>query len=48
MRTHHYLGFRSLVGGGLKYVALCGYEWVTLLRWGALAFKCRPRDRGIG
>ena len=40
MRTHHYLGFRSLVGVALKYVAIQG--------WGAAAFKCGDRDRWIG
>nr|EES53629.1 MAG: hypothetical protein UBAL3_74420088 [Leptospirillum ferrodiazotrophum] len=48
MRTHHYLGFRSLVGESLKYVALSGSEWVALLGWGAAAFKCGDRDRWIG
>ena len=48
MWTYHYLGFRSLVGEALKYVALSGSEWVALLGWGAAAFKCGDRDRWIG
>jgi len=48
MATHHYLGFRTLVGESLKYVALLQDQWVALLGWGTAAFKCGPRDRWIG
>jgi len=48
MSKHHYLGFRSLTGEALKYVAELGGEWVALLGWGAGVLKCRPRDRWIG
>ena len=48
MREHHYLGFHSLVGESMKYVAEAGGEWVALLGWGASAFKCGARDRWIG
>lgn len=48
MAEHHYLGFRTLVGESLKYVATCDGQWVALLGWGTAAFKCAPRDRWIG
>jgi hypothetical protein len=47
MATHHYLGFRTLVGESLKYVAEQDGSWLALLDWGAAAFKCGPRDRWI-
>lgn len=48
MSTHHYLGFRTLPGNSLKYVAILDGEWVALLGWGSAAFKCKPRDSWIG
>ena len=48
MATHHYLGFRSLVGESIRYVAALQGQWVALLGWCAAALKCRPRDRWIG
>jgi len=48
MVAHHYLGYRTLVGESLKYVAEQDGSWLALLGWGAAAFKCGPRDRWIG
>ncbi len=48
MSRHHYLGFNSLVGNSLKYVALLEGQCVALLGWAASAFMCAPRDRWIG
>lgn len=48
MATHHYLGFRQLVGESIKYVAEIHGKWVALLGWGTAAFKCGPRDEWIG
>ena len=48
MAAHHYLGFRTLVGESLKYVAEQDGSWLALLGWGTAAFKCSPRDRWIG
>ena len=48
MDTYHYLGFRTLVGESMKYVALLNGEWVALLGWGNAAFKCGPRDKWLG
>lgn len=48
MATHHYLGFRTLVGQSLKYVACMGDEWVALLGWTSGAFLYRPKDQWIG
>jgi hypothetical protein len=49
MATHHYLGFRTLVGESLKYVAQTPEgKWVALLGWGCAAFKNRHRDAWIG
>ncbi len=47
MSSHHYLGFRTLPGNSLKYVALLDGEWVALLGWGSAAFKSFHRDRWI-
>jgi predicted transposase YbfD/YdcC len=48
MATHHYLGFRSLVGESIRYVAALQGQWVALLGWCAAALKCRARDTWIG
>lgn len=48
MATHHYLGFRQLVGESIKYVAEIQGKWVALLWWGTAAFKCGSRDEWIG
>ena len=48
MARHHYLGFHSLTGRNLKYVALLDGQWVALIGWGSAALKCGHRDRQIG
>jgi hypothetical protein len=50
MSSHHYLGFRILVGESIKYVATYGEDgqWVALIGWGAPAFKNCFRDNWIG
>jgi hypothetical protein len=48
MDSHHYLGFRQLVGTYICYVALLKGEWVALLSWSWAAMKCGVRDRWIG
>ena len=48
MAEHHYLGFRSLVGESIRYVAEIHGRWVALLGWCAAALKCRPRDTWVG
>lgn len=48
MASHHYLGFRGLVGNSLKYVAVQDGQWVALLAWAAAAFKVGARDSWIG
>ena len=49
MDTHHYLGFRGMVGGGLRHVAETpDGVWVALLGWCAGAFKVTARDKWIG
>lgn len=48
MDTHHYLGFKQLVGTYLCYVALLKEQWVALLSWSWAALKCGVRDRWIG
>jgi hypothetical protein len=48
MAEHHYLGFKTLVGESLRYVAELNQTWVALLGWAAAALKCRPRDQWIG
>ena len=48
MNEHHYLGFRTLTGKTLKYVALLNDRWVALIGWGASAFKSGHREKWIG
>jgi len=48
MARHHYLGFRSLVGESIRYVAELDGRWLALLGWSAAALKCPPRDTWIG
>jgi len=48
MAEHHYLGFKSLVGKSIRYVAEMQGQWVALLGWSAAALKCKPRDIWIG
>ncbi len=48
MAVHHYLGFKTLVGESLRYVAEIKGQWVALIGWSAAVFKCKPRDQWIG
>ena len=49
MSRHHYLGFRGLVGGGVRQVAEApDGTWVALLGWHAGSFKIQARDGWIG
>jgi len=48
MDQFHYLGFQSIVGESIRYVATIGSPWVALLAWGAAAFKSRFREAWIG
>ncbi|MBP7230478.1 MAG: DUF4338 domain-containing protein [Syntrophaceae bacterium] len=48
MSVHHYLGFTSLVGSSIRYVAVLEERWLALLGWSAAALKCQPRDTWIG
>lgn len=48
MAEHHYLGFRSLVGESVRYVAEVKGRWVALSGWCSGSFKCGVRDRWIG
>ena len=48
MREHHYLGFQSLIGESLRYVAVYEDHWLALLGWAAAALKCKARDEWIG
>lgn len=46
---HHCLGFRGLVGGGVRQVAeAADGTWLALLGWHAGSFKVGARDRWIG
>jgi len=48
MGKHHYLGFHSLTGKTLKYVALLEGQWVALIGWGSAALKSRHREKWVG
>jgi len=45
MREHHYLGFRSMVGESVRYVAVFQEQWLALLGWCAAALSCKARDQ---
>jgi hypothetical protein len=48
MAKHHYLGFKSLVGRSIRYVAEVHDRWVALIGWASAALKCSVRDAWIG
>lgn len=48
MDQYHYLGFKSLIGETLRYVAEHNGRWIGLIGWGSAALHCRDRDRWIG
>jgi hypothetical protein len=48
MAKHHYLGFKSLVGRSIRYVAEVHHQWVALIGWASAALKCTVRDAWIG
>jgi len=48
MERHHYLGDPELVGESMRYVAEYDTRWLTLLGWGAAAWKSRHREAFIG
>ena len=48
MSSQHYLGFKSLVGESIRYIAELRGRWVALLGWSSAALKCHPRDVWIG
>ncbi len=47
MRRHHYLGFKSLTGETLKYVALLDGQWVALIGWGSAVYKSNHREKWL-
>ncbi|MGA7879164.1 MAG: IS701 family transposase [Desulfoferrobacter sp.] len=48
VQTHHYLGYRKLLGRRLKYIAFIDEKPVAALSWSAAARKLHVRDRYIG
>lgn len=48
VHTHHYLGYRKLLGRRLKYIAFIEQRAVAALSWSAAARKLRVRDHFIG
>ena len=48
MAKYHYLGFKSLVGRSIRYVAQVHNHWVALIGWASSALKCSVRDAWIG
>ena len=45
---YHYLGYTPMAGAQLKYLVYCGDELLTLLGFGAAAWKIAPREWYIG
>lgn len=48
LMRQHYLGFKSVVGESICYVATIDGQWVALLAWGMAAMKNRHREAWIG
>jgi len=48
LMRQHYLGFKSVVGESIGYVATIDDQWVALLAWGMAAMKNRHREAWIG
>ncbi|MBE0461730.1 MAG: ISAs1 family transposase [Candidatus Aminicenantes bacterium] len=48
LKRYHYLGYKSIPGKFLRYIATIEKEWVALIGWGSPALKCSVRDRFIG
>ena len=48
MEQFHYLGFHTIVGESICYVATLGSQWVALTAWGAAALKSRHREAWVG
>lgn len=48
VRTHHYLGYKNLLGKRLKYLAFIQQCPVAALSWSAPAKRINARDRFIG
>lgn len=46
--SHHYLGYQSLLGRRLKYLAFIKHDPVAALSFSAPALKLKSRDRFIG
>ena len=48
VHRYHYLGYQSLPGAQLRYIARVNDQVIALLGFGAAAWKTAPRDRFIG
>jgi hypothetical protein len=48
VQQYHYLGYRQIVGGHLKYIAFITNQPVACLGWGSAAWSVRSRDSFIG
>jgi hypothetical protein len=48
MREYHYLGFTSMVGESIRYIAIFQGSLLALLGWSAAALKSRTREQWIG
>lgn len=48
MDSHHYLGFKGMIGESLRFVAVHRHRWLALLGWYSAALKCEVRDQWIG
>lgn len=47
MSKHHYLGFNTIVGEALYYIAVTNGTWLALIGWGSAALHCEERDKWI-
>lgn len=48
VESHHYLGYRTLVGEKLKYLAWLGDQEVACVGWASASYKCAVRDDYLG
>lgn len=48
VKSHHYLGYRNLLGHRLKYLAFTDQRPIAAFSWSAPSLKLRSRDNFIG
>jgi len=48
VHSHHYLGYRQIVGNHLKYIAYTGERPIACIGWGSAAWSVKSRESFVG